>query len=255
MGERIAIVLHHGLFGIPLRLGPLSISAFPQIDRALMGRGHRLIVSGVHPAASIATRARQLKEILLGQLKVMPGRKGRVLIISHSMGGLDARYMISRLGMGPHVAGLLTLSCPHHGSPYANWVVRHLHTLRAMQFARRLRVDIRALRDLTTRSCARFNERTPDDPGVKYLSISASRPRSQVPPWAMHSHQIVFDEEGANDSLVSVQSSRHGMHLGTWTADHWQMVNRSPPIHHSTRIRDITPRYVEALERILPELE
>ena len=51
----------------------------------------------------------------------MGREKDRVVIIAHSMGGLDARYMISRLGMDDRVTALVTITTPHRGSPYADW--------------------------------------------------------------------------------------------------------------------------------------
>jgi len=55
----IPIVLHHGFMGIgDIVLGPLKLSYFRGIDRALAERGHPLIVSRVHPTGSIE-RARR----------------------------------------------------------------------------------------------------------------------------------------------------------------------------------------------------
>ena len=42
----------------------------------------------------------------------------RVLLVGHSMGGLVARCCIARHG-GAHVARLITIGCPHHGSRLA----------------------------------------------------------------------------------------------------------------------------------------
>ena len=75
----------------------------------------------------------------------------RVLIVAHSMGGLDARYMISRMGMEDHVAALLTITTPHRGSPYADWIVRHLgRRLHGFRLMKLLKVDVQAANDLTT---------------------------------------------------------------------------------------------------------
>src|SRR5262249_5187529 len=38
-----------------------------------------------------------------------------VHVFAHSMGGLDARYMISRLGMAKRVLSLTTIATPHRG--------------------------------------------------------------------------------------------------------------------------------------------
>src|SRR5947209_19560371 len=101
----IAIVLHHGLFGYgDLKLGPLKLSYFRGIDAAIVARGHPVILPRVHPTASIAVRAGQLKQTLLEQAD-----GSKVIIIAHSMGGLDARHMITHLGMAERVAALVTV--------------------------------------------------------------------------------------------------------------------------------------------------
>src|SRR3954470_21097185 len=154
MSDRIPILLHHGLFGYDeLRFGPLRVRYFPGIDRALTDRGHPIFVSRVSPTAGVATRARHLKTLLTTYLEQMPRENRRVIIVAHSLGGLDARYLISHLGMNDQVAALLTITTPHRGSPYADWCLRNLgKRLRGLQLARLLKLDINALPDLTTES-------------------------------------------------------------------------------------------------------
>jgi len=253
------IVLHHGLFGFGrLGLRPFSISYFGDIDRAIAERGHPLIVSGVHPAASISRRAGQLKAVILREVvKLKLAQENRkVTIIAHSMGGLDARYMISHLGMAPHVGALLTVSTPHQGSPFADWVIQAgTWRNKAVGLLRRTGLDFGAIADLTTDSCARFNEQTPDHPDVNYFSISACQDAAKMPPWAILSHRIVSEREGENDGLVSVTSACHGHHLGTWQADHWQTINRRFVWLMRNADGDVAPRYLEAIERIAGSAE
>ncbi len=49
---------------------------------------------------------------------------GKVNIIAHSKGGLEARYMICHLGMEYAVASLTTLSTPHNGSRTVDFFLR-----------------------------------------------------------------------------------------------------------------------------------
>ncbi len=245
------VVLHHGLFGYgELKLGPIRMSYFHGIAEEIGLRGHPVITCGVHPTASIGRRATQLKEQLLRRLREAALVGQRVLIVAHSMGGLDARYMITRLGMAEHVAAVLTVCCPHHGSPYADWIVRNLHDrIGVLQMVQKIGLDLGAAADLTTTACAKFNEETPDHPDVRYFSISAAKPFKQMPPFAMHSHHVVSAAEGDNDGLVSVASAAWGTHLCTWPLDHWQAINRGFPIHR--KADDCSPRYLEALEKVL----
>src|SRR4051812_21326872 len=123
----LPVVLHHGLCGFgEVRLGNLRRSYFAGIDRAIADRGHPVILGQAHPTAAIATRARQLKRTILEQLRALDRRDEKIIIFAHSMGGLDARYMISKLGMEDRVAALITITTPHRGSPYADWCVRNL---------------------------------------------------------------------------------------------------------------------------------
>lgn len=253
----LPIVLHHGLFGFGnFELGRIKLSYFSGIDRALAARGHPLIVSRVHPTAGIATRARQLKETILRQLEIQKSpRDQRVIVIAHSLGGLDARYMIRRLGMDDRVAALLTITSPHRGSAYADWCIKHIgQRLGGLQLMNFLGLDVQAINDLTRESCRRFNDEIDDSPNVKYFSVSAARPWRRVPAFALHSHKVIAEIEGDNDGLVSVQSSTWGQHLGVWPADHWHTINKRFVVELKDPTGDITPRYLAAFEQIMPHI-
>ena len=245
----IPIVLHHGLFGYDqINIGRLHITYFRGIDQAIRDRGHPLIIPRVHPCASVAKRAEQLKTTILDHLAQM-GRPGdRVVVIAHSLGGRDARYMLSKLDMADRVAALVTITTPHRGTPYADWCVRRLgHTCGGLWLAGLFGIDIGGILDLTTEHCRQFNDRVPDAAGVRYFSVSAARQRSQVPLFARHAHRTVFDAEGENDSLVSVQSSTWATHLGVWPADHWHTINRH---RRDDPTGDIVPYYLDVLDRL-----
>ena len=243
----LPIVLHHGLFGFgDFKLGPLQMSYFRGIDTALAARGHRLIVPKVHPTGSIALRAGQLKKILLEQ-----NHGQKVIIIAHSMGGLDARHMIAHLGMADRVAALVTISTPHRGSPYADWALKNVaNRIGLLQFMKSLHIDSGAFADLTTERCHRFNEVTPNSPQVKYYSISASRPWTRVPLWAIHAWRVVNAAEGPNDGLVSISSAIWGQHLATWPADHWHTINKRFVLELDHKTGDIVPYYLRMLDQI-----
>ena len=256
MADKVPIVLHHGFGGFSsLRLGPLQVPYFRRIDRALAARGHPLIITRVHPTAGIATRARQLKETILRQLEMIGRPRSEVVIVAHSMGGLDARYLINKLGMDDRVLALLSVTSPHRGTPYADWCARNLgRRLGGFRLMNFLGLDVQSVSDLTTESCRRFNDETPDSPRVKYFSTSAARPWTQVPPFALHAWKVIYDAEGKNDSLVSVNSSTWGRHLGTWPADHWQTINIRfvPDLLKATG--DVAPYYARAVDEVIAAL-
>jgi triacylglycerol lipase len=245
----IPVVLHHGLFGYDeLRLGWLRIQYFLGIDQAIRKRGHPLIVPCVHPCASIAHRAEQLKQSILKQLDGLGRPNERVIVIGHSLGGLDARYMLSKLDMADRVAALVTITSPHHGTPYADWCVDHVgRKCGGLWLAGLLGIDVGGILDLTTEHARQFNERVPDVPGVPCFSVSAARKRNLVPAFARFSYSTVYDIEGANDGLVSVQSSTWATHLGVWPADHWHTINRH---RRNDPVGDISPYYLSVLDRL-----
>ena len=235
------IVLQHGLFGFSdIGVGKLKLTYFNRIDRAIAARGHPLIIPRVHPTGSIAKRAAMLKREIVS--KVLD--KQRVVIFAHSMGGLDARYMISRLGMEDRVAALVTVC--------TDWCLANLgKRLGGLKLMNLLGLDVRAITDLTTEKCASFNDKYPDAPEVKYFSISANRSWHRVPPFLLPSYKIIHDVEGANDGLVSVSSATWGQHLESWPCDHWHAINKRilPEIHHKTG--DVTPKYLKVLDGLV----
>ena len=246
------IVLQHGLFGFgEIQVGQFKLGYFHGIDRAIGERGHPVIISRVHPTGSIAKRASQLKQNILRQLSIIGREKERVVIIAHSMGGLDARYMLAKLGMDDRVRALVTISTPHRGSSYADWCVTHLgQRLGAAKFLNMLNLDVEAVSDLTTASCARFNDDVPDAPNVRYFSVSSARPWHRVPPFFFHSHQVIQAIEGDNDGLVSVKSAHWGEHLETWPADHLHVLNKRFVVELKEPTGDMTPRYLKLLDRL-----
>ena len=252
------IVLHHGLI-LPgnVRVGPLTIGSFVGIDRVLAERGYPLVLTQVHPTAGVARRASQLKQIILERLRTMSHDHAqpleKVIIFAHSMGGLDARYMIAHLGMDDRVAALVTLSTPHRGSPYADWCLRHLRRFKALQLLKMIGLDAGAATELTTERCARFNEETPDAPGVRYFSISAARPLLEVSPLLYQPHLVVSAAEGPNDGMVSIRSATWGTHLETWAVDHFHILNRRLLIEWKKKTGDVRPYYVALLNRLVKE--
>lgn len=252
------VVLHHGFFGFGnFSVGPLRLAYFAGgIERAIADRGHPLIISKVHPTAGIATRARQLKETILRQLDILGRPRERLIVIAHSMGGLDARYMISCLGMEDRVAALATISTPHHGSSYAQWCLRHLgQRLGGLHLIRFMGLDMQSVADLTPQSMAEFNQRVKDSPKVKYFSVSGSRPWHRVPPFMLHAWRTIQDAEGPNDSLVAVKSAIWGNYLGDWPADHFHQINKRLIVELKEPTGSITPYYLRLLDAMQPTVD
>jgi len=74
--------------------------------------------------------------------------------------------------------------------------------------------DGKAFECLTVEAMKKFNEETPDAPGVKYYSWGAVYDPGLIDTWKWP-HSVVLEHEGLNDGLVSVESSKWGTYLGT----------------------------------------
>ncbi len=237
------IVLAHGVLG------------FDQIN--LVGRRHvyfrgvpeRLRAMGVEvhrprvPAiASISIRA----EKLAAAVRAMPAKK--VNLIAHSMGGLDARYAIARLGLADRVASLTTIGTPHLGTPLAD-LGMSLPGIRLAGGFRRLfkrLVDLDAFHDLTSQRMAVFNSEIPDAPGIVYISVVGWGHSAEMNPLLWASHLYLNECAGANDGIVPAASQRWGEVLREVQADHWAQIGWSSsfdaPAFYQDLVRELRGR-------------
>ncbi len=215
---RYPIVLVHGLLGFS-RIGLDEFGAityFRGIHPCLEAHGYRVFAPGLSMTDGVAVRAGQLKRA------IDRFTSGKVNIIAHSMGGLDARYMITHLGMADRVPALITIATPHRGSSFADWGVKHAG--RAVPLLQALGAHTQAFYDLTTAACKEFNKKTPDMPQVRYYSYSGTQRRKDIYIGLRFSYNIILQREGPNDGLVSVRSAKWGEYLGNLDADHLNLV-------------------------------
>ena len=215
------VVLHHGLW---VRPGPVSTQYWHGIDQALAAQGYDVLVTEVHRSAGVATRAAQLRQQIVRHLNRFDREHEKVAIIAHGVGGLDARFAVSRLGLGERVSALCTVGTPHRGTAFADWGVKQFGRLVA-PFFHLLGVSYDAFLDLTTAACKRFNETVPDAPGVRYLAVAGVCETQLMGPEWWLPHAIVNRAEGPNDGVVSVASARWGEHTDVWAGDHLNLIN------------------------------
>lgn len=114
MSSKYPIVLVHGIAAKQLRI----LNAFGKIGDELKKEGYTVYISDHDGFGSIENNAAQLKTFIEGVLNETGAEK--VNIIAHSKGGLDSKYMITKLGMDDKVASLTTLCTPHKGSIVAS---------------------------------------------------------------------------------------------------------------------------------------
>jgi len=173
---RFPIVIHHGFGG-----GHDGILAYYLVAERLREDGHVVAQTEVPPFDTIAVRADYLRAVVDDTLAATGAE--RVNLITHSLGGLDARYLIASLGYGDRIASLTTVSTPHQGTAAADFALAVVpgHADPVVDALARLfgakineasdQVDVRgALTDLSEARADAFNAANPDDPRVYYQS-------------------------------------------------------------------------------------
>lgn len=221
---RHPVVLVHGLLGFDaVQLRGARHDYFRGLPAMLGALGCEVHAPQVAPTGSVEARA----EALAACVRALGARK--VNLVAHSMGGLDARFAVSRLGLADRVASLTTIGTPHRGTPLADvgtaLIGERLGLRRALS---RLGADLSAFYALTTERTAALNDALPDAPGVAYGSVVGAAPgRRQaqavlVPTWLW-----LRQAAGANDGLVPASSQPWGEVLARIDADHFAQIGWS----------------------------
>ena len=164
---RFPIVLLHGFGGWDTILG--SLEYFYGVEDELEAQGYDVWVPISDAVNDTPTRARQYAEQIDEILATTHARK--VNFITHSQGGLDARYIVSTLDYGDRAGAVVMISTPNDGTMVADALLGDLarrygavRRVGAILAARtRTRGGVRAaahdgIRDEFTRQC--------DDPRV-----------------------------------------------------------------------------------------
>ncbi|KAI0803326.1 Alpha/Beta hydrolase protein [Irpex lacteus] len=215
------VVFCHGLLGfdtvtVGLSIAPLQVSHWRGIKDALEANGTEVLITRVPATSSPIERAKVLEKKIS---EVYPGRS--VHLIGHSMGGLDCRYLTTHLTDRKFkVLSITTIATPHRGSSFADHFLSTVGIERMPSVLSLLDLlpngggDGKAFEFLTVENMRRFNEETPDVPGVKYFSWGAVYEPGLIDTWKW-SHSVILEKEGPNDGLVSLKSARWGTYLGT----------------------------------------
>jgi triacylglycerol lipase len=215
---RYPVVFCHGMLAmttIRMQL-PEDLNCFSALRGFLQERGFRALFPQVAPTSGIVARARQLRE------QILRWTDEPVNIIAHSMGGLDARYLITHLEMADRVRSLTTIATPHRGTCLVDWFIQNFRNRVPLLLAMEaMGVNVDGFRDCLRSACQTFNARTPDLQGVRYFSYCGAVPFSRVTPMLRRAWNLLNALEGPNDGMVSVESARWGECLGVLNADHF----------------------------------
>jgi triacylglycerol lipase len=191
------VVLAHGFFGFSELIG---IKYFRGVKKYLRKNfpGITVEIPEVAPNDVVEDRASQLWE----QVKHLDGK---MHMIGHSMGGLDARYLVSPAGLNKadRVFSLTTLSTPHWGTPVADAIMNATQKFSESDIARIkeklpkldraakkiiktlkrkgellnwllefLSIDKKGLKNLVPANAREFNKKIIDAPEVHYFSYT-----------------------------------------------------------------------------------
>ncbi|HET8538273.1 MAG TPA: alpha/beta fold hydrolase [Anaeromyxobacter sp.] len=220
---RYPVVLAHGLLGFDeIRVGRARHDYFRGVSDRLERDGCVVHRCRVARTASIAARAAELAAFV----RALPAP--RVNLVAHSMGGLDARYALARLGLSRSVASLTTVGSPHRGTPLADLGSGLARSAAVGTALARIGMNVEALHDLTTDRMADFNSAVRDARGVMYASVvGAPRGRRTVTPILVPTWLWLGGEGLPNDGMVPAASQRWGDVVFEIEADHFAQIGWS----------------------------
>ena len=251
------VVLVHGasLGGARLVIGPLDYGDyFHELPKYFKDQGIEVGVPNLPTNASIGERAIILQNYLNQHYK---GRK--VNIIAHSMGGLDARYLVSILKY-PEVASITGVATPHRGSPLADWAFHQCETggvfywlLHLFGYDLKYRRFLPELRPDHMKKI--FNAKVKDVPGIRYYSVVAwGTPWSwALSPMLYFTHYVIKWQKHAmskekNDGLVPLSSQAWGTLITRTELDHLAQINHH--IMRPSREKESLALYAMIVERL-----
>jgi triacylglycerol lipase len=282
---RYPIVLMHGF-----NAAPDSWWSFNAVEEALAADGHVAYETTTYPFRSVHDRA----SLIAAQLDEILATHERVHIVAHSMGGLDARYLVSTLGYADRVASITTLATPHGGTPVADFAIgpSSLAESAVNALAEALGKSysdvandpdiLGALRDLSVENAPWFDLSNPDDERVMYFSWAdlatvGGREYSTLEEDAcrgliarrqgdksdrlhvlLYATQAVISAQPgviASDGLVPTESMHHGTFRGCLPVDHFEVVGRGGPDDGNPRTGFDHIRFYRSLAYELASLE
>lgn len=234
---RHPVVLMHG-FGMlaSIRRGGM----LHDVAMHLRAHGVRAYAPNVAPYETVPRRAEQWHHCI--ERVLQETRAEKIHLVAHSMGGLDARYLISALGMYAHVATLTTIATPHHGTALADFVLEQPERLQSLvtDIANWMGSTIldaasanflQAVSELTPAYMEdTFNTTIVDHSSVSYRSFAGhagKETKVSINPFLRVLNMLLHNRQGINDGLVPLESAKWGHFQGILDADHLQQVGHN----------------------------
>ena len=213
------IVLAHGILGFGMLPFGIESRYFNGVAASYRGSGHNVLVPTVDLLGSLDDRSEQLNDAIETRWPT----KGDLIVIAHSMGGLDMRRVVARSHtLAERVRVIVAIATPHFGSPVADAVLDPSHPLRSAVPTWLLASLGRhggAIEDLKVRGAPH----DPDVAGISYFEIGCDTA-------SLPSTSPLFDlakalgnlSPGGNDGVVALSSAKApGRDLAAiWPVDH-----------------------------------
>lgn len=213
---RYPLLLVHGVFFRDSKY----FNYWGRIPRELERNGATVYYGEHQSADAIADSAQELKDRIL-QIVSTTGCE-KVNILAHSKGGLDCRYAIDRLGIGPYVASLTTISTPHRGCLFADHLLEKAPEKLKRRIAHTYDTTLKklgdpqpdflaAVNDLRSTTCTPLDRSMPQPPGIVCQSVGSLMPRASSGRFPLDlTYPLVKHYDGPNDGLVREDSFRWG---------------------------------------------
>lgn len=232
------IVLMHGVLGFGAVVPPIPDYFHGVADHLRQTIPAQVFLTAVAPAGTVVVRAQEAARQIDHALSAgLLDRREPLHLIAHSMGGLDARHVLSNNlhGLAPHVATLVCIGTPHLGSPVAT-LVDNTDLLRPFVMAAAGRVHLLeslrqrtdAVADLSETAATAFNEQCRDVNTVRYLNIVGTGRRTAVQTSLFFLPSYLFLEfttRHQSDGVVPLRSAtRNEAPFETWDADHGDLI-------------------------------
>lgn len=206
------LLLVHGVFFRDTKM----LNYWGRIPEELENNGAKVFYGNHQSALSVEESGREIAD----RIKEIISQTGceKVNIIAHSKGGLDCRYAISHCGVDSMVASLTTISTPHKGCLFADYLlfkvgdniqskIAAAYNKMFKKFGDETPDFLSSVNSLTYESCSKFNRCTPNSDKVYYQSVGSKLNKAVYGKFPMNfSYHLVKHFDGANDGLVSEKS-------------------------------------------------
>lgn len=251
------LVMVHGVGFKDLRY----INYWGRIPKELIRNGAKVYYGNQEGWGTTQYNAQDIKNKVFEVLKETSAKK--VNIIAHSKGGLDARYMISKLDMGDYVASLTLMCTPNRGCKFVDYACKlpdFIYRAIAKFFNNRYRSFgdknpdfYTASRQFSTAYSKEFNDDVKDVDKVYYQSY-ATLVKNMFSDYILTIPYIIVKLcDGKNDGLVTPESAKWGEYKGVIKNKHRRGISHGDIIdlrRDDYTGFDVVEKYVEIVAEL-----